>query len=337
MKAIKDPKIKQIINENKDFEMKLTSNDVLNVFKGQKIQEHVVEEKIKKPKLSFLKPLIFSMPLIAATCLAIIIPLSLQNKSKPQYVNQSSNLDFLSVETNRKIIGKELYLFGLNNVLPNDEETQPSLKFKSANALNYKEIIIDGFKNMIPLFLNELVDFNDIETSIHDAIIPVEVDGIKYDKVLISNYLIVPFCYYFSSNENVENGYLKIFTSTYEVKINEVIEKNNQRINLNITNDDSNTYFKIINNGNDNFTFLDYLDKTSYINDKYNFKNYMNLNIEDPSYELEKNENYYINYKNISLIDIILNFDVVLKDYINHKILDFDCSFNKNDNEIIIK
>ena len=110
LKPIKDDKIEKIINESKDFEMKLTSEQVLKEFEARKAKKQVkVKEEIIEPvKKKKLFPYLGMGLASLATCAVVISVVFANQNSKITYTNISNNVSVLTNSEASKSLGKEL-------------------------------------------------------------------------------------------------------------------------------------------------------------------------------------------------------------------------------------
>ena len=328
LKPIKDDKIEKMINASKDFEIKLTSDQVLKEFKARKakkqieVKEEIIEPVKKKKIFPYLGVGLASL----ATCAIVISVVFVNNNNKITYTNISNDAQVLNSSQASKSIGKELLLFNLNYDSNNDIATKAlknayQVKYQSSDFVDSIDKIISrvviGFEKVSQIFLNGILDFNDIKIDSYKLDKPKVIEGNEFDSFISYRYaLIVDFKYYYSSNSDLNFGYTEINDglfnkSYYKTSINVVSKDGEKYIESSLIKDEC--YFKIDNKGtkevNDSiFRFFTYINKDEFESNNALNKYFVNLDKDgnDSSFTLENKNEYKIDYSNIS--NSILNF-----------------------------
>lgn len=339
LKPIKDEKIEKIVNESKDFEMKLTSDQVLKEFEARKAKKlATVKEEVKEPvKKNKLFPYLGVGLASLATC-AVVISVVLSNQnSGPKVTNISNNASLLNNADASKSIGKELLLFNFNYDSNNDVATETlkkayQVKYASSGIVDSIDKILNrvaaGFEKVSQVFLNGIFNFNDIKVTNSTLDTPKTIDGYEFDSVIDYRYaLVLDFKYYYSSTGEVDFGYTEIDNGLFEEKsyyktlINVVEENGNKYIETSLNKD--NCYFKIDNNGSKKssdsiFSYFTYINKDDYLSKNALNKYFVHLDEDgnDSSFSLQNKEEYKIDYSNISnsilnLITCSFNVDYI--------------------------
>ena len=218
LKPIKDDKIEKIINESKDFEMKLTSERVLKEFEARKAKKQVkVKEEIIEPvKKKKLFPYLGMGLASLATCAVVISVVFANQNSKITYTNISNNVSVLTNSEASKSLGKELLLFNFNYDSNNDIATKAlknayQVKYASSDFVDSIDKIITrvvtGFEKVSQIFLNGILDFNDMKIDSYELDKPKIIEGKEFDHVISYRYaLVVDFKYYYSSSNELDYG-----------------------------------------------------------------------------------------------------------------------------------
>lgn len=349
LKPIKDDKIESIVNKSKDFEMKLTSEQVLKEFEARKAKKEVLvkEEVIEPVKKNKLFPYLGVGLTSLATCSIVISVVFVNNSNATQITNISNNVEILNKKEASKSIGKELLLFNFNYGSNDDIATKAlknayNIKYANSNFIDSIDKIIDrvvtGFEKVSQIFLNGIFDFNDMEPEYKTLSKPKVIDGVEFDSVISYRYaLIVDFKYYYQSSGDIDYGYTEIDTGFfskeyYKTSINVV--KKGEETYIETTLNKNDCYFKINNQGTKKsedsiFSYFTYLTKNDYQNEKALNKYHVNFDNSgnDSSFSLQNKDEYKIDYSNISnsIINLITcSFNVDYFDLVNEFTKKFD-------------
>ena len=350
LKPIKDDKIEKIINESKDFEMKLTSEQVLKEFetrkakKQVKVNEEIIEPVKKKKIFPYLGMGLASL----ATCAVVISVVFANQNSKITYTNISNNVSVLTNSEASKSLGKELLLFNFNYDSNNDIATKAlknayQVKYASSDFVDSIDKIITrvvtGFEKVSQIFLNGILDFNDMKIDSYELDKPKIIEGKEFDHVISYRYgLVVGFKYYYSSSNELDYGYTEIDNglfgdkSYYKTSINVVTKDDNKFIETSLNKD--NCYFKINNEGSKKasdsiFNYFTFINK-----DDFESKNPLNRYFvsldksgNNSSFSLQNKNEYKIDYSNISnsILNLITcSFNVQYFDLVDEITKTFD-------------
>lgn len=330
LKPIKDDKIDKIVNDSKDYEMKLTSEQVLKEFEARKAKQiQTVNETKKEPeKKKKLFPYLGMGLASLATCAVVISVVYATKGPNIEVTNISSNVNLLKEEGASKSIGKELLLFNFNYDSNNDVATralQNAYKINYANSdfIDAIDNIINrialGFEKVSQIFLNGIFDFNDMKPEYKTLSKPKVINGEEFDSVITYRYaLIVDFKYYYNSDGSLNYGYTEIDKGLFEGKdyykteIN-VVKKGDETF-IETTLNKGDCYFKINNKGTKKatdsiFSYFTYLNQKDYEDEATYNQYFVNLdsNGNNSSFSLQNKNEYKIDYSNISnsLINLI--------------------------------
>lgn len=340
LKPKQDDKLDEIINKSKDYEMKLTSEQVLHAYELRKANNSLPNQ-IKQDKRQ--KKINYKLAMISSLSLALIITtitigcVYSQNNNDIVYTNISNNIDLLKDKNVNKSIGKELLMFNFNfdNDSTNATKTLRSVLNDSFDIDVGKMFnnIVNGFQKVSQIFLNGLFDFNEIEVTNKHLTKPVTFDGVQFDNALNFRYmLLVDFTYYYSSNENVDYGYTLIDTgilqkTPFKTIISTVVDNNSNSKYLDLTLSNKDFYFSINNaecksiedsvySYSTYFSEKDFLDNNPY----RSFYAKFDSSGKDSCYNIIESNNYLIKYFDISsnIFNLIkCTFNVDYLDLIN--------------------
>ena len=323
MKIIKDEKVDQLFETNKDYEIKSTVSDV---YEKLSIKEftNILENKQKIPKKPLvLGSIIGSLSGLVIAGVAIFTVIETQNNQISRR-NISSSAAYFNDSERSDALGKELLLFqmtkgseklGLRNI---EQQAFNLIDSKSLIENSMFGHIAAGFENIAPIIFNQISSFDSMISTVKELSTPTIITNARFSNCYVSTYNSLKFKYFFNEDGSTDYGVSQIGDEYFVTYIYEAINKNDSMTEIYLEGIDNSTYFKIAENpGTNCFTYEEFESKSALEKDVYSFNYDVNLGDGDEasSFSIKSYNKYEISYKDITLKDLLkILFNV---DYFN--------------------
>ena len=313
MKIIKDDKIDQLFEVNKDYEIKSSISDIyekLSIKETTKVFEN--NRKIPKKPL-ILGSIIGSLSGLVIAGTAIFTVVTTQNNTISRK-NISSSATYFNDSEKCGAFGKELLLFQMTK--NSGKLGLRNLEQQAFNLIDSESLIQNsmfghiaaGFENIAPIIFNQISSFDSMISTVKKLSTPTIITNARFSNCYVSTYNSLKFKYFFNDDGSTNYGVSQIGDEYFTTYIYEVANKKNCTTEIYLEGIDNSTYFKISENPGVNcFTYKEFKNKQELKNDVYSFNYNVDLGDgkEASSFSIKSYNKYEITYNDITLKDLL--------------------------------